>query len=174
MRDRQRSLDVVRNGLGGGVGQVVDRQHDHVVANADAAVLASIPVEYLLHRYHRLVLMLWTCACSPLRIGSTTLPMSTPYLITVSPGAMSFSATLCPIGMSWRHSSVMVLSSSRISPVSVVPAWMPSTTTTATLSSGSCNTQWITAVPGSWRAVVPARLDNRIVVSRPRRVNYII
>src|SRR6476661_6766199 len=147
MRDRQRSLDVVRNGLGGGVGQIVDRQHDHVVANADAAVLASIPVECLLHRYHRLVLMLWTCACSPLRIGCTTLPMSTPYLITVSPTAMSFSATLWPIGMSCRHSSAMVRSSSSTRPVSGVPALMPSTTTTATESSGACNTQWITAVP---------------------------
>ena len=33
-----------------------------------------------------LVLTLCTCRCSPLVIGLTTLPMSTPYLMTVSPG----------------------------------------------------------------------------------------
>src|SRR6185437_4933401 len=43
-----------------------------------------------------------------------------------------------------------VRSSSRMRPVSVVPARMPSTTTTATESPGSCNTQWITGVPGRW------------------------
>src|SRR5512132_390600 len=33
-------------------------------------------------------------------------------------------------------------------PVRAVPALMPSTTTTATESSGSCNTQWITGRSG--------------------------
>ena len=45
MRDRQRALDVVRDRLGGGVGQVVDRQDDDVVAHADAAVLAPVAAE---------------------------------------------------------------------------------------------------------------------------------
>jgi hypothetical protein len=45
MRDRQRALDVVRDGLGGGVRQVVQRQHDDVVAHADAAVLAPVAEE---------------------------------------------------------------------------------------------------------------------------------
>ena len=67
--------------------------------------------------------------------------MSVPYLITVSPTAMSLSATLWPSGMSCTHGSVIVRSSSRINPVSVVPAVTPSTTTTATESAGSCNTQ---------------------------------
>ena len=67
MRDRQRALDIVRDGLARGVGQVVDRQDDDVVAHADAAVLAPVAHECLLHVRHpshqRLVLMLWTCAC---------------------------------------------------------------------------------------------------------------
>jgi hypothetical protein len=41
VRDRERALDVVRDRLGGGVGEVVERQHEDVVANADAAVLAA-------------------------------------------------------------------------------------------------------------------------------------
>src|SRR5678815_1238875 len=96
-------------------------------------------------RHQRLVLMLWTCACCPALIGATTLPMSTPYLITVSPTFRSFKATLCPSGMSCAQRKSIVRSSSRISPVSVCPALMPSTTTTATESFGSCNTQWINA-----------------------------
>ena len=40
MRQRQRALDVVGDRLAGGVGEVVERQDDDVVAHADAAVLA--------------------------------------------------------------------------------------------------------------------------------------
>ena len=96
---------------------------------------------------------------APAAIGCTTLPMSTPYLITVSPTAMSFSATLWPIGMSCAHSSAIVRSSSRISPVSGVPALTPSTTTTATESFGSCNTQWI--IGDSCERCVAARRARR-------------
>ena len=49
MRDRQRALDVVRDRLAGRVRQVVDRQDDDVVAHADAAVLAAVTPEGLLH-----------------------------------------------------------------------------------------------------------------------------
>jgi len=49
---------------------------------------------------HRLVLRLCTRVCSPCAIGATTLPMSTPYSITVSPGSQSFSAGVWPIGVS--------------------------------------------------------------------------
>src|SRR5512143_724383 len=45
--------------------------------------------------------------------------------------------------MSCTHGSVIVRSSSRMSPVSVAPEVTPSTTTTATESCGSCSTQWI-------------------------------
>ena len=45
MRDRERALDVVRDGLGGRVREVVERQHDDVVADADAAVLAPVAEE---------------------------------------------------------------------------------------------------------------------------------
>ena len=45
VRDRQRALDVVGDRLGGGVGQVVERQDDDVVAHADAAVLAPVAEE---------------------------------------------------------------------------------------------------------------------------------
>ncbi len=47
-----------------------------------AAVFRQLPAAAI---YQRLVLMLCTWACSPAAIGATTLPMSTPYLITVSP-----------------------------------------------------------------------------------------
>ena len=42
MRDRKCSFDVVRNRLGGGIRDIVDRQDDYVVTHADAAVFAAI------------------------------------------------------------------------------------------------------------------------------------
>jgi hypothetical protein len=45
VRDGQRALDVVRHGFRGGVGQVVQRQDDDVVANPDATVLATVAEE---------------------------------------------------------------------------------------------------------------------------------
>ncbi len=45
MRDRERTLDVVRDRFARRVRQVVDRQQDHVVADADAAVLAAVTLE---------------------------------------------------------------------------------------------------------------------------------
>src|SRR6185503_20909166 len=89
MRDRHHALDVVLDCLRRGIRQVVDRQYDHVVAHADPPVFAHVPSETRfrkVHSHHRFVLMFCTCACSPLAIGATTLPISTPYLITVSPG----------------------------------------------------------------------------------------
>lgn len=73
--------------------------------------------------------------------GATTLPMSMPYFSTVSPAAMSHSATLWPMGMSCLAVTVMDLSSSMIQPCSGMPAFTPSTTTTATVSLASCNTK---------------------------------
>jgi hypothetical protein len=49
VRDRERALDVVRDRFGGGVGQVVDREDDDVVADADAAVLPPISPDVLFH-----------------------------------------------------------------------------------------------------------------------------
>jgi hypothetical protein len=45
MGNGDRPLDVVRDRLGRGVGKVIDRQDDHVVANAHASVLAAITPE---------------------------------------------------------------------------------------------------------------------------------
>src|SRR5690606_32532371 len=73
----------------------------------------------------------------------TTLPMSMPYLKTVSPTAMSLSATLWQIGISWVALTEIVLSSSMIHAFSVAPDLMPSTTATATVSLASCSTTWI-------------------------------
>ena len=63
VRQRHRALDVVGDRLAGGVGDVVDRQDDDVVADADAAVLAAPGPERVLlgascrhGSYHRLVL----------------------------------------------------------------------------------------------------------------------
>ncbi|MGF6986996.1 hypothetical protein QFZ99_006537 [Paraburkholderia atlantica] len=134
MRQRHGPLDVVFDRLRRGIGQIVDRQDDHVVAYAHAAIVATIAAKSRIQvnhahgvslvrvdasegrldaakrdaaqrdaskqaaiarvAYQRFVLMLCTCACSPALIGATTLPISTPYLNTVSPTAMSFSATL--------------------------------------------------------------------------------
>src|SRR5205814_8575047 len=88
MRQRHRALDVVLHRLRGGVREIVDRQDDDVVAHADAAVGPLISPEsrfVQVHGYQRFVLTLCTCRCSPLAMGFTTLPISTPYLMTVSP-----------------------------------------------------------------------------------------
>src|SRR5690606_17616204 len=45
MRQGHRALDVVGDGFGGRVGNVVDRQDDDVVAHTDASVVAAIPHE---------------------------------------------------------------------------------------------------------------------------------
>ena len=47
MRKRQRSLDVVGDRLARGIGQVVDRKDDHVVAHARPAVFAAVAEECL-------------------------------------------------------------------------------------------------------------------------------
>ena len=49
MRNGDRALDVVRDRFRRGVGQIVDRQHDDVVAHADPAVLAAVTPECRLH-----------------------------------------------------------------------------------------------------------------------------
>src|SRR5262249_34668828 len=137
---------------GGRVREIVQRQHDYVVADADASVFAPPgadgdaralrPTVRLLcrllrslrHGYHRLVLRLWTCTCSPFLMLEPALPISWPYFHTVSPFLMSESAILWPIGTSMRDfilneelSAVMTQSIS-------VPAFNPSMTTTPTVS----------------------------------------
>jgi hypothetical protein len=47
--DRERALDVVSDRLARGIRQVVDGQDDHVVAHADAAILAAIAEEAGFH-----------------------------------------------------------------------------------------------------------------------------
>src|ERR1700704_3905170 len=63
--------------------------------------------------------------------------------------------------MSCTQGTVIVRSSSRISPVNVIPALTPSTTTTATESFGSCNTQWIILHSSVHRSEVEHRLRYR-------------
>jgi hypothetical protein len=46
VREGERSLDVVRHRLAGGVREVVQGQDDDVVAHADAAVLTAIAPEF--------------------------------------------------------------------------------------------------------------------------------
>ena len=46
VRQGERALDVVRDRLAGGVGEVVEGQDDDVVAHADAAVLAPVAPEF--------------------------------------------------------------------------------------------------------------------------------
>ena len=47
VRQRQAAVDVVGDLLAGRVGQVVERQDDHMIADADAAVLAPKAEEFL-------------------------------------------------------------------------------------------------------------------------------
>jgi hypothetical protein len=60
VRNRQRALDVVRHRLARGVRQIVHRQHDHMVAHADAAVLAAVPEECRVHRASAPVTSAWS------------------------------------------------------------------------------------------------------------------
>jgi hypothetical protein len=47
VRQRQAALDVVGHLLAGGIGEIVQRQDDDVVADADAAVLAAVTEEII-------------------------------------------------------------------------------------------------------------------------------
>src|SRR5690606_12206882 len=168
VRQGHGALDVVGDGFGGCVGDVIHGQDDDVVAHAYAPIIAAVSPEggrsiddghggsYVgvsvygangrRGAYQRLVLMLCTWACWPALMGSTTLPMSMPYLNTVSPTAMSLRATLWPMGMSCSAFNWLLLSSSMIQAFTSVPAFRPSTTATATVSFASCNTACIIAV----------------------------
>lgn len=42
MWNRHRAFDVMRHRFGGGVGKIVDRQHDDVIADPDAAIGAAV------------------------------------------------------------------------------------------------------------------------------------
>jgi hypothetical protein len=52
MRDRHRAFDVVGDRLGSGIGQVIDRKNDDVIADADAAILAPVTPECGFARNH--------------------------------------------------------------------------------------------------------------------------
>src|SRR6266404_3534756 len=141
---RERAFDVVLDGLRRRIGKVVDGQDDDVAAYTDAAVLAHVAGEACfrkIHGYQRFVFRLCTCTCSPLAMGFTTRPISTPYLMTVSPSRWSRSASLWPIGRSFFATTSTSLSCSMIQPLTCWPAWIPSTTTTPTPSPSSCTTK---------------------------------
>src|SRR6266704_5358480 len=154
MRDRERPLDVVRYRFTGRVGEIVDGQDKDVVSYADATVVAFVSPECRFAQIHaptsnetlnyshqRLVLILCTWACSPTLMGAMVRPMSTPYLITVSPLLSSRIASLWPMGTSLCARTLISLSWSMIHPVSSCPAFIPSTTTTPTESFSSCTTK---------------------------------
>src|SRR5215831_9472336 len=152
VRQRQCTLDVVGYRLAGGIGKIIERQDDHVVAHAHATVLASPAAKaqvasgtaafavgfggHDLGPHQRLVLRFCTCTCSPAAASAVMRPMSSPYLMTVSPFFRGLSATLWPIGISLLAWSVSVLSVAVMTPSISVPARSPSTTTTPTLSFG--------------------------------------
>ncbi len=108
MRDRHRALDVVRDRLARRVRQVVDRQDDRrgCARRRGRSRGGSPRKSFASSMLTTLRLDVVDVRVLPVRIGCTTLPMSTPYLITVSPTAMSFSATLWPSGMSWTQGTV--------------------------------------------------------------------
>src|SRR5262249_38481504 len=92
--------------------------------------------------HQRFVFRFCTCTCLPVATSAITLPMSSPYLMTVSPFFSGFSATLWPIGMLSLASSLRVLSVSVMTPSISVPALKFSTTMTPTLSLGLWTRKW--------------------------------
>src|SRR6185436_14006998 len=123
--------------------------HADAVVLAPPAPEASIGFAVLLRHdaYHRLVLRLWTCTCSPLPIFATVRPMSWPYFQMVSPSLMSASAILCPMGTSIlevsRNEELSAVTTHNMS----VPAFRPSTTTTPTESFLSCTKRCGVSIP---------------------------
>jgi hypothetical protein len=93
MRDRQRALDVVGDSLAGGVGDVVDRQDDDVVAHADPAVLAAVALDrhvgiFRCHGQNSLPALGFAIVgvdVPPLGMSAMILPMSSPYLMRCRP-----------------------------------------------------------------------------------------
>src|SRR5262249_1967485 len=126
VRQRQRALDVVGHRLAGGIGEVVERQDNDVVAHADAALLTSPPAKlplglgrpsvslglsrHGLRPRRRLVLRFCPCTSSPGAASAVMRPMSSPYLKTVSAFFRGLRATLWPIGISLLALSFRVLS----------------------------------------------------------------
>src|SRR6266704_1154170 len=97
MRQGQSPFDIVRHSFGGGVGEVVEGQNDHVIADAYAAVLAAKTVKVVsAHSHHLLVFRLWICTSRPLPTSATARLTSWPYFKTVSPALMSRRAILWP------------------------------------------------------------------------------
>src|ERR1035437_5128372 len=97
MWQRQRTLDVVGDGFAGGVGKVVQRKNDNMIANSYTAVFTAKSIKIIsAHRYHLLVFILSECTWRPLPASATIRPTSWPYFRTVSPAFKSCSAILCP------------------------------------------------------------------------------
>ena len=125
VRQRHRALDVVGDGLGGGVREIVDRDDEDVIAHAEAPVGAAIapaascpracahPARGVRpawsttsgaaasSRLQRSVRRLCVWTWLPRLIGCTTWPMGRPYLSSLCPAFRSRSATLWPSGTSW-------------------------------------------------------------------------
>ncbi len=56
--NRKRALDVVRHGFARGIGDVVNRQNDHVIAHCNAAVFAPVSKDFpLCHGYAHLFVL---------------------------------------------------------------------------------------------------------------------
>jgi hypothetical protein len=59
MRQSQGALDVVRNRFRGGVGKIIERENDNMIANADSTVFPAISKELVAcHPYHLFVFRL--------------------------------------------------------------------------------------------------------------------
>ena len=69
-----------------GIGKIIQGKDDYMVPDPHFTVFSRISHKFrYIHFYHLLVFRLWMCMCSPFLMSATTLPMSWPYLITVSP-----------------------------------------------------------------------------------------
>jgi hypothetical protein len=80
-----------------------------VVAHPDPAVLAPVALNVMLEYFDAMIgqlltsawfCRLWVWTWAPFGMSAMILPMSSPYLMAVSPDLRSFSAILWPIGTS--------------------------------------------------------------------------
>src|SRR5690606_33382198 len=82
-----------------------DRRNDEqMIADADVAVRTLVARNRRAHALApfparsprpRMPSMLWTCTCCPAAMPATARPITSPYLRTRVPAAMSNNATLC-------------------------------------------------------------------------------
>jgi hypothetical protein len=146
VRNGQRALDVVRDGFARRVRQVVDRQNDDVVSDADATILAAIALKSRCMSDSALpalgldvVNVCVLASANRLHDAADVDAVFDDGIAHCHVAQRDLVAERDVLHARQRDRPVFVEDET----VSVDPAATPSTTTTATESLGSCSTQWI-------------------------------